>query len=49
MVDLSTGTIDGTDNSNELGISNNVLIIGMTNSKHIADQWDSTSAPRQEM
>ena len=35
VVDLSTGTIDGTDNSNELQINQNLLIIGMANKKII--------------
>ena len=49
IVDLSTGTIDGTDNSYELEFRQNMLIIGMANNNHIADQWDSASAPPQEI
>ena len=49
MADFSTGTIYGTNNSNQLEITNNVLVIGMTNSRHIAEQWDSPSTPLQEI
>ena len=41
VVNLSTDTIDNNDLFNESEISNNVLIIGMANSKRIEDQWDS--------
>ena len=37
VVDFSTGSIDGTNSSNEYESSTNVLIIGMSNSKYIAD------------
>ena len=49
VVTLSTGTIYGTDNSNELQINQNLLIIGMANNKHIVDQWDSPNAPLQDI
>ena len=49
VVDMSAGTIDDTNNSNELEISNNVLIIGISNRKHITEQWDSPSVPLQEI
>ena len=49
MVDLATGNIYGTDNSNELKINQHLLIIGMDNNKHKADQWDTTNAPLQDI
>ena len=49
VVDLSTGTINDTNNSNELKISQNLVLIGMLNNKHTVDQCDSPNAPLQEI
>ena len=37
VVDLSTGTIYGTNNSNDLQINQNLLITEIANNKHTSD------------
>ena len=37
VVDFSTDTVDVNDNSDQMEVSNNMLIIGMSNSERIAE------------